>query len=75
MDTLEDLFQSVIVEVGCNYNKIQASKYSMLDAKLSHLFHIPLNPKTLGVVENVYWRPMDIDWTKVNIDGSSFGAP
>jgi hypothetical protein len=72
---MEHMFRSVIVEVGCSFNIIQASKKAMLDTKLSHMFHIPLRPKTLSAVENVYWHSPDIGWTKVNIDGSCFGAP
>ena len=62
------------MEFGCSFNITEASKSAMLDTKLSNLFQIPLKPKTLSVVENVYWHPLDIDWTKVNIDGSCFGV-
>ena len=51
---MEHMFQSVILEVGCSFNIIQASKSAMLNTKLSHMFHIPLRPKTLSAVENVY---------------------
>jgi hypothetical protein len=40
--SMEHLFRSVIVEVGCRFNIIQASKSAMLDAKLSHLFDLYL---------------------------------
>lgn len=41
--SMEHLFRSVIVEVGCSFNIIQASKSAMLDAKLSHLFDLYLS--------------------------------
>jgi hypothetical protein len=55
--SMEHLIRSIFVEVGSSYNIIQTEKSVMFDAKLSHLFSIPLKHKTLSSRYNVRWCP------------------
>jgi hypothetical protein len=73
--SIEKLIRTVIVEIGCSFQSIQDTTSSMLDLKISHLFHLPLKQKPMSNRFTVCWHPPPPEWTKINIDGSNYSSP
>jgi len=73
---MANLIHSVIAEVNCSYSLTKGvNNSSVLDYKLSQLFHTPLRAKPIAAPLEVRWSFPPMGWVKANIDGSAFGQP
>jgi ribonuclease HI len=74
--SIEFLIHSITSEVHLSFNLVLVKgSTAMADFKLSQMFGIPLKPRRVQIINDVTWSPPPTGWIKLNVDGSSMGAP